>query len=73
MRMALEIDPSNLRSAALRADIQNFLRFMARGQWRISEEEDFDGAVLLTLDFRDPLDAADFQRWGDIRRHVRRS
>ncbi len=73
MRITIEIDPSSYRSSELLYDIQAFLHFMARDRWQITEDEDFDGCTLLTVDFRDPVDAADFQMYREIRHHVRRS
>lgn len=73
MRVTLTIDPADRRTEAIRHDVTTFLTHIARDQWHTSEDVDLDGVTDLTADFRDPLDAADFQRWREVARHVRRT
>ena len=68
MPVTLIIDPAHADS--VRHDMQAFLHFLARGRWTINEGEDFDGRVVLTIDFRDSLDADDFRRWRNMTRHL---
>jgi hypothetical protein len=73
MRVTLSIDPTNYQADTLRQDVQTFLHCHARKECNVSEEMDFDGLTLLTVKFRDPLDAADFKLWRNIRHHICRS
>jgi len=73
MRVTLKINSNDSGNELLRFDIQTWLQLFARDQWRTSEAEDIDGSELLTFEFRDPLDAVDFQRWRSIDRHIHRS
>lgn len=73
MRVTLKIDLTDRANDQIRFDIQTWLQLFARDQWRTIETEDIDGLKLLTFEFRDPLDAVDFQRWRSIGRHVCRS
>jgi hypothetical protein len=73
MRVTLSIDPTDYQANTLRQDIQTFLHYHARKECNVREEMDFDGLTLLTVEFRDPLDAADFKLWRNIRHHICRS
>jgi len=64
MRVTFKIDPTDREDDILRHDIQTWLQYHGtRDKWQISEEDDFEGMTELTVDFRDPLDEADFRLW----------
>ena len=74
MRVTFKIDPTDRGDDILRHDIQMWLRYHGtRDEWKISEEDDFEGMTELTVDFRDPLDEADFRLWRGIGRCARSS
>lgn len=74
MRVTFKIDPTNHEDDILHHDIQTWLRYHGtRDEWQISAEDDFEGVTELTVDFRDPLDEADFRLWRGICRRARRS
>jgi hypothetical protein len=79
MNVSFLIDESDRQTGLLLHDINTWLHFYARSGWRMIEEDvDDDGDTTaqltrLTVDFRDPLDAADFWRWRDISSRGRRS
>jgi hypothetical protein len=74
MRVTFKIDPTDREDDILRHDIQTWLHYHGtRDEWQISEEDDFEGMTELTVDFRDPLDEADFRLWRGIGRRARRS
>jgi hypothetical protein len=73
MRVTIEIDPNSRDDDNLVHTIRLWLHHSARGKWSTSESENINGLTLLTFDFRDSLDAVDFQGWRDVARHIRRT
>ena len=73
MKITLKVDVNDRQVDNLHFDVQTWLQMFARDQWRISETEEFDGFKLMTFEFRDALDAVDFQQWRDIGRYVKRT
>ncbi len=70
MRATVTMHPTSDGTESLRHDIKTFLQLPARDQRQVREEDDCDGLTLLTVDFRDPLDASDFKLWRNIGRHI---
>ncbi len=60
MRVVITIDPRDPHRDLVRDDAEFWLGNRARSRWRVREGEDLDGRRTLTFEFRDPLDAMDF-------------
>ncbi len=60
MRVAITIDPRNSSDDSVRDDAEWWLGNHARDRWRVREQEDSRGRVVLVFEFDDPLDAYDF-------------
>ena len=60
MRVAITIDPRNSSDDFVRDDAEWWLGNHARDRWRVREQEDSRGRVVLTFEFDNPLDAMDF-------------
>jgi hypothetical protein len=60
MRVAITIDPRNSRDDFVRDHAEWWLGDHARDRWRVREQEDLRGRVVLVFEFDDPLDALDF-------------
>lgn len=77
MRVSFLMDGIDRRTDTLLHDIQTWIQFFSRACCQLHEEdvEDEDNAnlTLLTVEFLDPLDAADFWLWRGISRNGRRS
>ena len=72
MRERLIIDPSYNRPDKIRQDVRTWLQRHTRNKWKISEDGDFDGRTVVTVDFIDSMDAADFRQWRSTARHILR-
>jgi hypothetical protein len=70
MRVTLSIDLMHPLTDDLRHDVLTFLHTMTRDQWHISEEDGSDELALVTVDFRDPIDAENFARWRNTGGHI---
>jgi hypothetical protein len=60
MRVIITIDPRDPHGDLVRGEAEFWLHHHARSQWRVREDEDWDGREVLTFEFDDPLDAMDF-------------
>ena len=73
MRLKILLTSNNPRDDEnLLHDIRVWLQYVARGNWRASENKDSDGRTLLTLDFHNSMDAFEFENWRGIHRRIRR-
>ena len=63
MREEIIIDPDCRHPDVVRHDILTRAHFQTRGLVSFKKEEDIDGRTILTVEFRDPLDADDFRSW----------
>ena len=73
MHVTLVFDPSDHLTNGLHFHIQTWLLMFARDECRISEAENEDGYTVLTFDFREILDAADFMYCLHFHRYVRQT
>jgi hypothetical protein len=62
MREKIIIDP-DCDHRDVRHDILTRAHFHSRGLVSFKETADIDGRMILTVDFRDPLDAGHFRSW----------
>lgn len=60
MRVAITIDPRNSSDNFVRDDAEWWRGNHARDRWRVREQEDLHGRVVLTFEFANPFDAMDF-------------
>ncbi len=60
MRVAITIDPRDPNRTYVREEAESWLHDHARAGWRVREQEDLHGRLVLTFEFSDPLDAVDF-------------
>ena len=67
MQVVVIADPAHVK--VVRHDIQT-LHFQTRGRWMAREGEDFDGRIVLTIDFRYSLDADNFRRSRNIAPYI---
>ena len=72
MRETLIIDPSYDRPDLVRRDITTWLKHRTRNRWKITEDEDWDGRTVVTVNFSDSMDAADFRQWRISASHILR-
>ena len=63
MQEKIIIDPNYRNPDVVRRDILTRAHYQSRGLVSFDETEDIDGRTILTIDFRDPLDADDFRSW----------
>ena len=63
MREKIIIDPDCHHPEVVRRDILTRAHYQSRGLVSFDETQDIDGRTILTIDFRDPLDADDFRSW----------
>ena len=63
MREKIIIDPNCRHPDVVRHDILTRAHYQSRGIVSFDETKDIDGRTILTIDFRDPLDADDFRSW----------
>ncbi len=70
MPVSFLMDCNDRRNGKLRHDIQTWLHFFSRSVCDIHEEgmddEDGGNATRLIVEFRDPLDEAEFWLWREI-------
>ena len=60
MRVTITIDPRAPNRTYVREEAESWLHYHARAGWRVREQEDLRGRVVLVFEFDDPLDALDF-------------
>ena len=72
MRERLIIDPSCNRPDIIHQGVCTWLGRHTRDKWKISEDDDFDGRTVVTVDLIDLMDAADFRQWRSTARHILR-
>jgi hypothetical protein len=73
MQEKIIIDPDCDHPDAVRHDILTRAHCQSRGLVNFEEKEDIDGQTVLTIDFRNPLDADHFRSWlGTVDGIVRR-
>ena len=63
MREKIIIDPDCDHPDVVRHDILTRAHYQSHGLVSFDETKDIDGRTILTIDFRDPLDADDFRSW----------
>ena len=63
MREKIVIDPDFRYRDVVRHDILTRAHFHSSSLVSFKETEDIDGRTILTIDFRDPLDAGHFRSW----------
>jgi hypothetical protein len=63
MREKIIIDPDRRNADVVRHDILTRAHYQSRGLVSFHEAADIDGRTILTIDFRDPLDAGHFRSW----------
>jgi hypothetical protein len=72
MRERVIIDPSYPRPYVICQDVRTWLQRHTPDQWKISENDDFDGRTVITVSFIDSIDAAEFRQWRSTVRHILR-
>jgi hypothetical protein len=72
MQVSVIIDPAHDQNDTVHYDIQTFLHFQTRGYWTITEKQDFDGCVVLTIDFQDLSDEHNFRFLSNIAHYISR-
>ena len=60
MRVTITVDTRDPQRDRVRDDAEWWLRHHARDQWRVRENEDWDGRDVLTFEFMHSQDAMDF-------------
>jgi hypothetical protein len=63
MREKIIIDPDRCNPDVVRHDVLTRAHFHSRSLVSFKEAEDIDGQTVLTVDFRNPLDAGHFRSW----------
>ena len=71
MRERLIIHPSCDRPDKICHD-RTWLQWHTRNKWELAEDHDFDGHTVITVNFIESMEAADFRQWRSTARHILR-